>query len=264
MEYKNINYDNVITKITKKDKLFLGEYIIDPYQNCQFSCKYCDSSNDEIIYVKNDFLNKVKNEIINLSKGTIIIGSVIDPYQLIEKEYEYTRNLLKIIKENDFSAHILTKSDLVLRDLDILSNFKDLTITISISMINKNISEFFEKNVPSTIDRLKLIKKLSDNEIKSGLAVIPVLPYFIEDGIENIFKYAIKYKSEYLLYKHLELKGFQKDVFYNYLKIFNINILEKYVELFKDNYYPDKSYTDNFNNLFLNLCEKYRISNSIQ
>ena len=263
MKYKNINYDNVINKITNIDKLFFGDYIIDPYQNCQFGCKYCDSSNNEIVYVKNDFLAKVKNEIKNLSKGTVIIGSVVDPYQLIEKKLENTRNLIDILNKNNFSVHILTKSDLILRDIDVLSDIKDLTITISICCINKNISEFFEKNVPSTFDRLELVEKLSENKIKSGLAIIPILPYFIEKDIEKIFRYAIEYKSKYLLFKHLELKGFQKDIFYNNLKIFNNKILEKYIELFKDNYYPDAQYINKINNLFLKLSKKYKMYNSV-
>ena len=135
MIYKYINYDKIINKITKKDRLFQGDYIIDPYQNCEFGCKYCDSTFEKIIYIKNNFLNKVENEIKDLSKGMIIIGSVVDPYQNIEKNLKMTRNLLKIIKRHHFKAHILTKSTLILRDIDILSQIKNTIVTISIIVV---------------------------------------------------------------------------------------------------------------------------------
>ena len=263
MIYKYINYDKIINRITNKDKLFVGDYIVDPYQNCEFGCKYCDSSYDNIVYIKNDFLNKIQKELICLSKGTIIIGSVVDPYQIIEKELEMTRNLLKIIKKNHFKVHILTKSDLILRDLDILSDMKNITVTVSIISLDKKISSFFENKVPPTMTRLKLIDKLSNEGIKSGLAIIPILPYIIENEIENIIKESLRYQPKYLLFKFLELKGFQKNIFYDYLKVMNRDLLDKYIHLFKDNYSPDPKYVNKINTQIFKYSKKYGLSNNI-
>lgn len=264
MIYKTVNYNKIINIITHRDILFNGDYIIDPYQNCEFGCKYCDSSNDEIIYIKNNLLNKVRNEIKNLSKGRFIIGSVVDPYQPIEKKFGYTRELLKIIKKHNFEVHILTKSDLVLRDLDILSEFRNASITISIVSLNEKISGFFENKVPSSKKRLEIVKKFSDNSINSGLAIIPILPYFIEEDIKKIVKYALKYESNYLLFKHLELKGFQKQVFYDSLIKFNNEIYEKYVKLFNNKFNPDKLYIQNCNIMLNEICKKYNITHIIK
>ena len=140
MTYKYINYEKIVNEITKKDNLFFGDYIIDPYQNCEFGCKYCDSTFDKTIYIKNDFLNKIEIEIKDLSKGTIIIGSVSDPYQNIEKNLFITRNLLKIIKKYEFNAHILTKSNMILRDIDILKQIKNVSLTISIISLDEKVS----------------------------------------------------------------------------------------------------------------------------
>jgi len=264
MKYKIVNYKKIINKITNKDKLFIGDYIIDPYQNCEFGCKYCDSSYEDIVYIKNNFINRVKEEIINLSKGTIIIGSVVDPYQNIEKNYEYTRNLLKIIKENNFNLHILTKSDLILRDIDILSKINDVSVTFSIISLNQKLSDFFETKVPSSLNRLKIVEKLSKKGINSGLAIIPILPYLIEKEIVDIIDSAVKYKSNYLLFKHLELKGYQKEIFYNHLKLFDSNLPNKYMDLFGSNFIPNSEYIDYINDLIIETCGKYNLSNVIK
>ena len=263
MEYKYINYDRIINKITNKDKLFSGDYIIDPYQNCEFGCKYCDSTFEKIIYIKNNFLNKVENEIKDLSKGTIIIGSVVDPYQNIEKNLKMTRNLLKIIKRHHFKAHILTKSTLILRDIDILSQIENTIVTISIISINRQISNYLENSVPSTFKRLELIKKLSDNNIITGLAIMPTLPYIIESEIEDIIKLSLKYKTKFLLYKFLELKGYQKKCFYDHMTILNNELLEKYKLLYKDNYTPDFEYIKKINFQISKNCKKYGLPNNI-
>ena len=111
MLYKQIKVDFLLNKITNKDKLFAGNYTIDPYQNCEFGCLYCDSSFDKTIFIKTNAAEILKKELETAKKGTIIVGSVHDPYQRAEEELEITRDLLKTIKKHEFSWHLLTKSD---------------------------------------------------------------------------------------------------------------------------------------------------------
>ena len=132
MEYKLINCDSVIKKITKKDSLFHGNYCVDPYQNCEFGCHYCDSSFEKTIYVKTNIIEILEKELETIKNGRIIIGSVNDPYQIIEKKYQLTNTILETLKEYNFPCHILTKSPLILRDLDLLSQLESM---ITISMI---------------------------------------------------------------------------------------------------------------------------------
>ncbi len=145
MEYKHARYSSLLNKITNKDKLFTGDYTLDPYQNCEYGCIYCDSTLDETIYIKTNATQLLKKELEKNERGTTIVGSVSDPYQEVEKKYKTTRNLLKIIEQYDFPCHVLTKSNLVLKDIDILSKMKNCTITISIISLDKSISDIFEK-----------------------------------------------------------------------------------------------------------------------
>jgi DNA repair photolyase len=263
MNYKHVKYDSLITKITNKDLLFIGDYTLDPYQNCEFGCKYCDSALDETIYIKTNAVQLIEEEIETIEKSTIIVGSVHDPYQEIEKECRITRSLLEIIKEHDFPCHILTKSNLVLRDIDILSKISKCLVTISIITLNEGLCSIFEENVPSSKERLRVVEKLSENGIKSGLAIMPILPFIVEGELEDIVEAASKNKADYILHKHLELKGDQKTVFLKALEKFNPSLINRYKELYKDSYMPSQTYILNVKDTLDRLCTNYKVKNRI-
>lgn len=263
MKYKQVKVDFLLNQITTKDKLFGGNYTIDPYQNCEFGCLYCDSSFDKIIYIKTNAAEIFKKELEKTKKGTIIVGSVHDPYQKAEEEFKITRDLLKIIQQQDFSCHILTKSDLVIRDIDILSEIENCLVTLSIISLKESISELFEKNVPSPQTRLQTIEKLTKQDIKAGLAIIPVLPYIIENEFEDIVKSARNHRAGYLLHKHLELKGDQKTFYLNILKESYSDLVEKYEKLYENSYMPDSEHISKINSSIIRLCNNYELKNKI-
>lgn len=263
MSYNQIKVDFLLNKITKKDKLFKGDYTIDSFQNCEFGCLYCDSSFDKKIYIKTNAVEILNKELEKSKKGTIIVGSVHDPYQKVEEEYKITRDLLKIIAKQDFSCHILTKSDLIIRDIDILKKINNCKVTISIISLKKIVSEIFEKYVPSPKVRLKIIEKLTNEGINAGLAIIPVLPYITEEELEDIVKSAKTHSAFYLLYKYLELKGDQKMFFFKILKEFYPDLVEKYKKLYMESYMPNKKYILKIDNCVKKLCSSYDIKNRI-
>lgn len=259
MRKKEIKVDSIINKITKKDHLFKGDYTVDLYQNCNFGCIYCDSSYDDTIYVKINAVKVLEKELKHLSKGRIIIGSVNDPYQSYEKKYRITRKVLEIIKKYNFTCHILTKSDIILRDIDLLKKINNCIVTISLISLKDQISNFFEKNVPTIEKRFEVVKLLNNNNIYSGIAFIPFLPYIAETEIPSIFERVKKYDLKYVLYKHLELKGDQKRIFFEYIKKYNVEILKKYENLYKDSYQPTQNYIKKVDGIFSKASKKYKI-----
>ncbi|MCJ7571945.1 MAG: radical SAM protein, partial [Candidatus Thermoplasmatota archaeon] len=192
MPVKELKVDSVIKKITRKDNLFKGDYTVDLYQNCDFGCIYCDSSYDSTVFVKTNAVEILEKELENLPKGRIIVGSVNDPYQNCEKIYMITRKVLEIIKKHDFTCHVLTKSDLVLRDIDLLRKINNCVVTVSIISLKNENSNFFEINVPNSKKRFKIVEKLNKNGIYSGIAIMPFLPFIAESEIESIFEEAEK------------------------------------------------------------------------
>jgi DNA repair photolyase len=262
MDYKIINCDSVVKKITKKDSLFHGNYCVDPYQNCEFGCRYCDSSFEKIIYVKTNVVDVLKKELKQIKDGKIIIGSVHDPYQNTEKEFKLTKTILETLKEFNFSCHILTKSPLILRDIDLLSQLECM-VTISISSLNDQVVRIFEPEVPSPNDRLRTVEHLRSQGITAGVALIPMLPYIVESEIESIVKAARSVDAQYLLHKHLELKGDQERLFRNLIEAHYPNLLPKYDSLYDNDFNPRKEYIQELNAILSEYCKKFKIPDKI-
>jgi DNA repair photolyase len=263
MQYKEIIVNSIVNRITKKDSLFGGKYTIDPYQNCEFGCKYCDSSFDKIIYIKTNAEKRLKEEIKQIDNDLIIIGSVHDPYQKAEAHYKITRKLLEIIKNNNFSCHILTKSDLVLQDIDIISRINNCKVTISISSLKESITNIFEQDVIPPLKRLEIIKKLSKFKINAGIAQIPILPYISDNEFEKIISLSKKDNAKYFLYKYLELKGDQKQFYFDILKNHFPELIEKYKHLYQNSFIPNSNYISKLKTEINKLCKTHKIRNKI-
>jgi len=264
MRYRQINTEKALKKIMFKDNLFRGNYTIDPYQNCEFGCRYCDSTYSDTIYIKENILNKLKLEIKSISKDErIIIGSVHDPYQPVEKDFELTRKIIELLEKENISYHILTKSDLILRDKDIISSTNENIVTISISALDKRTVSIFEGKIISPKERMNIIKLFTDAGVKSGLAIMPILPYITDQDLKEIFKIAHEKNIDYILCKYLELKGDQKRKFFDIIKLNYDNLFEKYQGLYKDSYKPDDKYISNLKKAIGFLSEKYSLKLSI-
>jgi DNA repair photolyase len=262
MDYKCINCDSALKKITKKDILFHGEYCLDPYQNCEFNCQYCDSSLEKTLYIKKNIIEILKNELGSLPKGRIVIGSVHDPYQPAEKNFLLTRSILTVLRDFDFPCHILTKSPLVVRDLDLIRAL-DCYVTISISSLDDRVVRIFESQVPSPSDRLHTIQTLRMHTITTGVALIPIFPYIVEHELETIVNNAHRNDAQYLLHKHLELKGEQKQYFMDIIRTQYPLLLAQYTRLYLHSIGPDTKYVQKLNNTLLQYCKQFNISDVI-
>jgi DNA repair photolyase len=262
MDYKLITCDSVIKEITKKDSLFHGNFCVDPYQNCEFGCHYCDSSSEKTIFVKTNVVDILRKELEHLNHGRIILGSVHDPYQNAEKKYELTKAILETLREYQFPCHILTKSPLILRDIDILSELECM-VTLSISSLDSRVVHIFEPDVPSPQDRLQTVQSLRTNQITAGMALIPMLPYIIESELEEIVKAVSSVNAQYLLHKHLELKGDQERYYKDLIEEHYPYLIPKYDLLYENDFNPKKAYIKELNSILSGFCKKYKIADRI-
>ena len=263
MNTHDVTCSSIVNIITRKDSLFHGRYTIDPYQKCSFGCVYCDSATKDTVVVKTNAVEKLKEELPGLRKGVIIVGSVHDPYQPVEETYKITRKLLEVIQENSFPCHILTKSLLVQRDIDLLSSM-DARVTVSFVAYAKKTAQIFEPSVASVRDRLQMITTLTKKKIKTGVAIIPILPYIVDAELLSLIQAASKAHARYLLHRHLELKGDQKQQFMAILKHYFPHLVEPYTILFSDTILPKKQYQLLCDTTIKKLCRSYAIAEKIR
>lgn len=158
---------------------------MNPYRGCAHACAYCyaqDVTRFELgkpwgseIEVKVNIVQRLKREVEKGVRGVYGVGTVTDPYQPIEREYELTRGCLAVLKHSGARVSILTKSDLVLRDLDILRSWKDVEVGVSISCIDELVAKSIEPEAPSPSRRFNALARLAGEGVESFLMMAPII-----------------------------------------------------------------------------------------
>ncbi|MBI4653911.1 MAG: radical SAM protein [Nitrospirae bacterium] len=176
------------------------KYCINPYVGCVHGCKYCYATFmkrftghtepwGSFVDVKLNAHEILKKELKRAERGNIIISSVTDPYQPIEAEYFITRKCLEVLTLFQFPVDILTKSPLVLRDVDVISKLKDAEVGLTITTDNDNVRKIFEPKAPSITARIEALKKLYKSGIKTYVFIGPILPMGTESLAREIKPY---------------------------------------------------------------------------
>ena len=169
------------------------KYSLNPYTGCGHGCIYCYATYIPNFYKprrKKDLLKRIRKDLEKIPRGSIIsISNSSDPYVPIDKEYEDTRKCLQLLRDYDFRILLITKSDLVLRDIDILQELNS-AVTPTITTLKKEIYSRLEPNAPEPEKRLNAIKELDKAGIPTGLRLDPVFPQLNDMEIEEIVKKA--------------------------------------------------------------------------
>lgn len=173
------------------------DYAINPYIGCTHSCVYCyarfmtrwyhkGEKWGTFVDVKKNAVECLQKEVKNKRLGTILLSSVTDAYQPVEKKYMVTRNLLKTLEDHSFPVQILTKSSLVLRDMDVLSNINQSEVGFTITFADDKYRKIFEPGASPIPDRLDALKQFSDIGIGTMAFLGPMLPYLSEENLVTL------------------------------------------------------------------------------
>ena len=169
------------------------DYQVDTYVGCEHYCYYCyalpqaETDWSKEILIHNDIIDQLSNELDKIPPQTIFMGYHTDPYQPCEMEYRQTRKVLELFLKNGFSASILTKSDLVVRDIEILKEMNDAAISVSAAFNDNQTRRLFEANTIDTERRIEALNKLKEAGVRTGALLCPVIPY-ITDAVQMIDK----------------------------------------------------------------------------
>lgn len=219
-----------------KSNLPASDYVINPYVGCPHGCKYCYASFMKRFTGHKEewgtFIDiKQCDKKINLKKienKRVFLSSVTDCYNQFEEKYKLTREILKQLVSIDCELNISTKSKLILRDLDLLKQMKNLTVSMSINTLDENFKNDMD-NASSISERLETLKELHENGIKTVLFMSPMFPYITD--FKAIIETSKDYIDEYW-FENLNLRGSYKQTILDYIESKYPELLHKYNEIY--------------------------------
>jgi len=199
------------------NKSGISDYCINLYTGCQHACAYCYArfmkkyTNHKepwggFVDVKTNAVEVLKKELVLKKKGEILLSSVTDPYQPLEKKYGLTRNILKELLNYQFPVSILTKSALVLRDIDIIKKFDNIDVEFTIPYIDEKARRAFEPLASQIQDRLEALRALKQEGIRTGVFFGPMMPMISDRNIEQLFDKFAELKVDLVYVDRLNIK----------------------------------------------------------
>ena len=269
MTVSEINAKHIVYR-SKSPLWFAADFNMNIYRGCCHGCIYCDSRSDcyhndhfDIVKPKADALRLMENDRKHFqTKGVISMGAMTDPYNPLEKNLELTRGALKLIRKYGFGIILATKSDLVLRDIDILSDIAKqapVLVKITITTMNEKDASIIEPHCPSSEARFAALRQLREAEIPAGILLMPILP-FINDTNENISALVQRAKECHVnfIYPYfgVTLRDGQREYFFEKLKEHYPDALVKYEKYFSRKYNANSYRSKALYGLFARECSE--------
>ena len=237
LEFLVVESRTVINRVPKPGVLPF-EYTINAYRGCSHACTYCFARPthdylgldiaedfDTRIVVKINAPEVVRHETApaRWAGHPIAMGTNTDPYQAAEGKYKLTRGIIEVLTERRNPFSILTKSPLVLRDLDLLveaAQVTDVTVDFSVGTLDADAWSKSEPGTPHPRKRLDAVRRLNERGVPSGVLMAPVLPGISDrpDQIEAVVKGAAEAGARFIAGTYLHLRGPLKDHYFRWIE----------------------------------------------
>ena len=221
------------------------------YRGCTHGCIYCDSRSDiygmehefEDIEVKQNSLELLKKELIKRPKAMIGTGAMCDPCIPLEKNLQYVRKSLELIYRYGFGFTCITKSDLILRDLDLLKKINEkskVVVQMTLTTADEELCRILEPNVCGSKRRVEVLNILKEAGIPTVVWLCPILPYINdnEENIKKILDYCIEanVKGIICFEMGLTLRDGNRQYFYEKLDEHFPGLKKRYIDEFGNSY----------------------------
>jgi len=279
VEYFTLPSKSLLNKCVSK-RAMPFTWTINPYRGCEFACKYCYARYthefmemrdglefEQKIYVKQHAADLLRHELRRVKPGeAIALGTATDPYQPAERRYEVTRGILEeFARHRGFDLGIVSKSNLMVRDLDVLQEVAKsnrLSVHITITTLNVELARILEPRAPRPDLRMDALRVLSQAGIRAGVSCSPVVPG-ITDGpadLEAVIRAASEAGADYVFANPLFLKPCSAAVFLPFLEQNFPHLAERYRKRYQDRAFLPPAYGKRLSDLVMALRRKYKLT----
>lgn len=249
------------------------------YRGCTHGCIYCDSRSNcyqinhvfEDIEIKENALELLEQRLQRKHQKCMIgTGAMTDPYLHLEETIQYTRKSLEIIEKYGYGVTIHTKSNRILRDLDLLKKINEnakCVVQITLTTYDEQLCQIIEPNVSTTKERVEVLKIMRDNNIPTIVWLDPILPFLndTEENILGILNYCIEAKVYGIICFNmgLTLREGNREYFYQKLEEHFPGLKERYQHVYGMKYEINSPHNIKLMNLFHKVCKEHHIETNI-
>jgi DNA repair photolyase len=277
IQYLELPTKSYIARCASKRVPF--DWTINPYRGCEFGCKYCYArythefmelrdgvSFETKIFAKQWDQRAFSQELRRIARRDwIAIGTATDPYQPAERRFRITREILTLLaREKGRRFSITTKSDLVSRDLDLLTAISQaniLYIAVTITTVDENLARLMEPFAPRPALRLKAVQSLAKARVKVGVLASPILPSLndAESSLDRLAAAAKRAGANYFGGHVVFLKPCTHQVFFPFLEQHFPHLLKKYQNHFRRNPFLSGAYSAKIEAILKTLRSRYAL-----
>ena len=244
------------------------DYAVNPYVGCQHGCIYCYARFmkrftghreewGEFVDVRVNAPQVLARDLSRTVKGVVMLSSVTDPYQPLEKKYELTRKCLQKLLMHQFPITILTKSSLVLRDLDLITKFSNREVGFTITTIVDESRKKVEPYSSPVEERIAALEEFHEKGVSTYVFLGPILPYITDknDNLQNIVMNFAKAKVDHVMVDRLNMRWGVWPSVVKFLELNYPNLIPEYKRIF----WSENDYFEQVKLKILKLCAEYEV-----
>jgi DNA repair photolyase len=259
MKIKEIKTKSIIVKSNLPD----ADFVTNPYIGCMHGCKYCYARFmkrftghtepwGSFIDIKINAPDLIPESTNKYREKSIIIGSVTDAYQPIERKYKITRKILERLIPLQPNLNLITKSDLVVRDIDLFKQFKNCMVALSFSITDEKLRKQVELLSSPAKQKINALKELHKAKIPTALFISPIFPQITD--WEKIINKTQSFVDVYW-FENLNLYPSIKSEIFRFLRKNTPELVEKYKEIYSKN----SNYWNIEENKIIEFCKKNKV-----
>jgi DNA repair photolyase len=255
-------------------------WTINPYRGCEFGCRYCYARYthefmemrdgmefEQKIFVKQHTAELLRQELRRVKPDeSIALGTATDPYQPAERRYEVTHAILEeFARHRGFELGIVTKSNLITRDLDLLQQVaksNKLSVHITVTTLNIDLARILEPRAPRPDLRMDAVRSLAQAGLRVGISCSPVIPGITDSAkdLEAVIRAASEAGADYVFANPLFLKPCSAAVFLPFLEENFPHLAANYRQRYQDRAFLPPAYAKRLSSLVASLREKYKLT----